>query len=136
MMRHRAETFAEFYAAYRAEHRDPTNRALHLVAKLAMIAALAGAAFERSLLALGAAPVLGVVPCWLGHLVFERNRPTAWSRPSSSLLGSLVARLTGRSDGRAAGSRRGRPYYSFLADLTMCLEMLRGTFAAKHAAVE
>jgi hypothetical protein len=119
-------TFAEFYVAYRAEHRHPANRAFHLVAKVAMLAALAVAVVERSLLALGAVPVLGVAPCWLGHWLFERNLPTAWTRPAGSLLGALVGRLTGRGRREAGGAR---PYYSLLADVVMCGDMLSGWVA-------
>ena len=126
----RRESFATFYAAYLAEHRHPANRLLHLAAKLAASAALGVAVWQRSVLAVAATPVLAVAPCWVGHLVFERNRPTAWSRPSASLLGWAVRRITGRSPGRG-DSRRGRPYFSLLADLTMCRDMLRGRGAAR-----
>jgi hypothetical protein len=118
-------SFAEFYPAYLADHRHPVNRALHLAAKLAMVAALATAVLERSLLAALTAPMLAVLPCWLGHWVFEGNRPTAWTRPSASALGSLALAITGAPG--ATASRGGRPYYSFLADLKMCLSMVRGS---------
>lgn len=118
-MRADRQRFGEFYVAYRAEHRHPVNRALHLVAKLGIVVAVAVGVVERSVLALLAAPVLGVAPCWIGHFVFERNRPTAWTRPSASLLGALVRGRAG------AGERRGRPYYSALADVRMCWDMLR-----------
>ncbi len=112
-------TFDAFYAAYLMEHRHPANRALHLFAKVAMLAAAVTAVAVPSLLALVAIPVAAVVPCWLGHWAFEHNRPTAWTRPSASLLGTLASRITGR--GR---SRGGRPWYSFAADLRMCATML------------
>ena len=111
-------TFGEFYTAYLAEHQHPANRALHLLAKVAMLAALGLAAIGSSLAALLLAPVLGVLPCWLGHFVFEHNRPTAWSRPAASLLGSLTR--------AGARSGEGRPWYSFVADLRMCRDTLRG----------
>lgn len=86
-----------------------------------MAAALAWAIGRRSVWALLAAPILGVVPCWLGHLWFEGNRPTSWTRPADSILGTL-RRLSSRE--RAPGAARGRFYYSFLADLKMCGAML------------
>ena len=118
-----SEPFETFYEAYLRQHRHPVNRALHLVAKFAMLAALAAAIMRGSFALLVAAPFLGVVPCWLGHLV-EGNRPTAFSLPSASLLGSLGKGLMGKRN-----PAQGRPYYSFLADLRMCQDMLRAGFA-------
>ena len=98
------------------------NRALHLFAKTAALGALAAALALRSptgrIAALIAAPLLLVAPCWLGHLLFERNRPTSRTRPSSSLLGSLTLSLSSGARGS------GRPWFSLLADLRMCLGML------------
>jgi hypothetical protein len=115
-------TFAEFYAAYLEAHRHPWNRALHLSAKLAMLGLVLLAALRGQPAWLLAVPIAGVLPCWIGHLLFEGNRPTSWTRPSASLLGA-VRRLVGRgSDSRVrAGERR---YWSFLADLRMCAAML------------
>src|ERR1700686_814220 len=118
-------TFSEFYADYLAHHRHPLNRALHLAAKLLAIAALAAAVHERSALLLLAVPVLAVAPCWIGHLLFEGDRPVSWTQPAASLLGSL-----GRIGGIGGISARPprppgvRPYYSFAADLRMCGAML------------
>jgi hypothetical protein len=122
-------TFAEFYRAYLAHHRHPLNRGLHLLAKLLAIAALVAAVGEKSVLLLLAALALAVAPCWLGHLCFERNRPVSWERPSASLLGTLAGWIKWRpsrrqADARAAPAPTGRPYYSLLADLKMCGEML------------
>lgn len=130
-------TFSEFYADYLAHHRQPWNRALHLAAKLLALAGLAGAVYERSVLLLLAVPVLAVAPCWIGHLLFEGDRPVSWTQPAASLLGSL-GRICGIGRGGRGGhggdNARGarprprppgvRPYYSFAADLRMCGAML------------
>lgn len=113
-------TFEEFYVAYLAQHRHPANRALHLFAKFAMAALLVVAIVDRNWLALAAVPFAGVLPCWLGHLLVERNRPTSWTRPAASLLGTLRAKLTLHR--HAAGG--GRAYWSFASDLRMCAAML------------
>ncbi|HEV7731677.1 MAG TPA: Mpo1-like protein [Candidatus Binatia bacterium] len=121
-MRERTESFDAFYAGYLTAHRHPLNRALHLAAKVAALTALVVAAWRWSLPALLAAPLLAVLPCWAGHLAFERNRPTSWTRPSASVLGGVVNALTGRA---ATPSRPGRFWYSFAADLRMCGDLLR-----------
>ena len=118
-------TFSEFYADYLAHHRQPWNRALHLAAKLLALAGLAAAVYERSALLLLAAPVLAVAPCWIGHLLFEGDRPVSWTQPAASLLGSL-GRICGIGGigGRPSRPPGVRPYYSFAADLRMCGAML------------
>jgi len=137
------QAFTEFYAAYLEDHRHPANRALHLLAKLLAIAGIAAAVYRRSLLWLLAVPVLAVAPCWIGHLLFERNRPVSWTQPSASLLGTLFGWrrwLRRPAPGqppplapapppppraaRAARAGAGRAYFSLLADLRMCAGML------------
>jgi hypothetical protein len=117
-------TFSVFYADYLAHHRHPWNRALHLAAKLLALAGLVAAVYERSVLLLLAVPVLGVAPCWIGHLLFEGDRPVSWTQPAASLLGSL-GRICGIGNGGDTARPPGvRPYYSFTADLRMCGAML------------
>ena len=113
-------TFAEFHLAYLAQHRHAANRALHLFAKFAMAALLVLAVVDRSWLALAAVPFAGVLPCWLGHRFVEHNRPTSWTQPAASVLGTLRGKLMFH---RAAGNG-GRFYWSFAADLRMCASML------------
>jgi hypothetical protein len=126
------DSFPAFYAWYLTEHRHATNRALHVAAKVAALGALGVAVWDGSVTALVMAPVLAVVPCWVGHLLFERNRPAAWSSPSASLLGTIVGAVMGRSATGGAPSRRGRAYYSLLADLTMCRDILAGRGHARR----
>jgi hypothetical protein len=146
-MNQRDPSFSEFYAGYLGHHRHPANRALHMLAKLLAVAGIAAAAYQRSFLILLAVPVLAVAPCWLGHLWFEGNRPVSWNQPSASLLGTLGALFGIRAGGGTgtgrtgvaggpggAGTGRGqRAYYSFLADLRMCGEMLTGKGAARSS---
>lgn len=117
-----SSSFDAFYADYLQQHRHPANRALHLLAKAAMLGALATAIGGRTPWPLLLVPVVGVTPCWLGHWLFEGNRPTSRTQPDASLLGTLAARLTRRP----AASSGGRPWYSFAADLRMCAAMLAG----------
>lgn len=115
---------------YAAAHRHPLNRGLHLAAKVAALAVLVVAFTSRSVLALALVPIAAVVPCWLGHALVEGNRPTAWSAPAASLLGSLAAAIGARPRGDAA--RPARPYYSLLADAVMCAGMVHA--AARRCA--
>ena len=108
--------------AYLAAHQNPWNRALHLCAKFAMLAVVAVAAWLRQPAWLLATPFVGVAPCWLGHLLFEGNRPTSWTRPAASLLGAVRALFEPRA--KAKKTESARRYWSFLADLRMCAAMV------------
>jgi hypothetical protein len=80
-------SFAEFYPFYLGEHRHPTCRRLHFVGSTLALACLAMA------LATGRGGwFLGALACgygfaWIGHFVFEKNRPASFRRPLWSFLG-------------------------------------------------
>jgi hypothetical protein len=95
----RYRSFREFYPDYLAEHRNPTSRRLHF-AGTALVLATAGAALLTGRwLWLLAVPIFGYGFAWVGHLVFERNRPATFRHPLYSLAGDFVMfkdLLTGR----------------------------------------
>ncbi len=53
------------------------------------LAALVVAGVTRDWRWLIAAPVAGYAPAWLGHLVFEHNRPETFGHPGWSLISDL-----------------------------------------------
>jgi hypothetical protein len=83
-------TFREFYPDYLAEHRDPTCRRLHFVGTgLVIIVTLAAVVSGRWLWLL-AVPVVGYGFAWMGHFLFEHNRPATFKHPLYSLAGDFV----------------------------------------------
>ena len=83
-------TFAEFYPYYLREHRNPTCRRLHVVGSALVLVMLAYAiAFRRPGLLL-ALPFIGYGFAWVGHFVFEKNRPATFTYPLYSLMGDWV----------------------------------------------
>jgi hypothetical protein len=101
-------TYAEFWPIYLAAHADRRNRALHYAATLGALGAAALGLLTWDWRWLIAAPVIGYAPAWLGHLVFERNRPATFAHPVWSLAGDfrmLALFLAGRLGGelRRAG---------------------------------
>jgi len=80
-----AMSYAEFWRRYLDAHRDPRTRALHYLGTLLGMAALVIAGITRDWRWLIAAPVAGYALAWLGHLVFEHNRPETFGHPLWSL---------------------------------------------------
>ena len=84
-------SFAEFYPYYLSEHENRTSRRLHFCGTLAVLSIAACALFGVInawwLLAL---PVCGYGFAWLGHFVFEKNRPATFQHPFYSLAGDFV----------------------------------------------
>jgi hypothetical protein len=98
-------TYAEFWRRYLDAHRDPRTRGLHYLGTSLALAALAVAAATRDWRWLVAAPILGYVPAWLGHLAFEHNRPETFGHPLWSLLSDF--RMLGLfARGRLGGELR------------------------------
>jgi hypothetical protein len=93
MTTHTAErfhSFAEFYPFYLQEHSNPTCRRLHCVGSLLVLAILAYAIASGNLLWLIALPFAGYGFAWVGHFVFEKNRPATFKYPLWSFMGDWV----------------------------------------------
>ena len=81
------KSFAEFYPFYLGEHRHPWCRRLHFVgASLGLICLGMLVATQRpQYLFYGL--VCGYAFAWLGHGVFEKNRPATFKHPFYSFVG-------------------------------------------------
>lgn len=86
----RFANFREFYPFYLSEHRHPLSRRLHFVGSLGVLASLLLALGTGQPRWLWAAPVCGYGCAWIGHLVFEKNRPATFKHPLYSLAGDWV----------------------------------------------
>jgi hypothetical protein len=103
-------TYCDFWAHYLAAHADPRSRALHYAGTLAALTLLGGVAAKRDWRWAAAAVVVGYAPAWLGHAVFERNRPATFSHPIWSLVSDfrmLGLFLSGRLAGELSHYRIG-----------------------------
>src|SRR5712691_5870521 len=94
-----AMSYGEFWQRYLRAHADPRTRVLHYVGTLAVVAFVGLAATQSDWRWLVAAPLAGYGPAWLGHAVFEHNRPETFGHPVWSLASDirmLGLFLTGR----------------------------------------
>lgn len=84
------QSFADFYPFYLSEHSNPTCRRLHflgsslsLVCLLLLFTTGQAKYFLYGLLC-------GYGCAWLGHFVFEKNKPASFKRPLYSFMGDWV----------------------------------------------
>jgi hypothetical protein len=95
----RFTSFAQFYPYYLQEHSNSVCRRLHYVGSLLVLSILGYALFTQQWLWLLAMPVAGYGFAWVGHFIFEKNRPATFDYPLWSLAGDWVMlkdALTGR----------------------------------------
>ncbi len=95
----RFSSFAEFYPYYLQEHSNDICRRLHYVGSLLVLGILGYAISQQQWSLLWLVPVAGYGFAWVGHFVFEKNKPATFKYPLYSLLGDWVMlkdALTGR----------------------------------------
>ncbi len=83
-------TFKEFYPFYLSQHQHKLCRRLHFVGSLAILLLCSYVLFTARIQLLLFVPILGYGFAWLGHFVFEKNRPATFTYPWYSLLGDWV----------------------------------------------
>lgn len=83
-------SFAEFYPYYLSEHRHPVCRALHYTGSLLVLTVLTVSLWAEQYVWLWALPFIGYGFAWIGHFIFEKNRPATFSHPFYSFLADWV----------------------------------------------
>ena len=73
--------FEEFYPFYLGEHADRTSRRLHVIGTSAAVLQMLAAVLMREPLLLLSALVTGYGFAWVGHYMFEKNRPATFKHP-------------------------------------------------------
>ena len=85
----RFNSFEEFYPFYLEQHRHPVCRALHLAGVISAICLALVAAMRQEWIWLLLMPLVGYSFSWIGHFIFEKNRPATFGHPFYSLLGDF-----------------------------------------------
>lgn len=86
----RYTSFREFYPFYLGEHRHPVSRRLHVVGTLSMLVITVLALVTRNWRLVLAGIVIAYALAWIGHFVFEKNRPATFQYPLYSLRGDFA----------------------------------------------
>ncbi|MCG8312897.1 MAG: DUF962 domain-containing protein [Pseudomonadales bacterium] len=101
MSENQYQNFADFYPFYLSEHSDRTCRRLHFVGSSLVLLMLAYVVLSGKWVLLLTLPLIGYGFAWLGHFIFEKNRPATFKYPLYSLIGDWVMfkdMLTGKID--------------------------------------
>lgn len=86
----RYSSFQEFYPFYLAEHSNRLCRRLHFIGSTLVLATLVLALTTRTANWLWLAPLFGYGFAWVGHIVFEKNRPATFKYPLYSFAGDWL----------------------------------------------
>ncbi|MGS0681185.1 Mpo1-like protein [Shewanella sp. 125m-7] len=89
-MSKRYSSFAEFYPFYLSQHQDKACRSLHYIGSSLVITTLIYSVLSANLALLLLLPVIGYGFAWVGHFVFEKNRPATFEYPWYSFLADWV----------------------------------------------
>ena len=83
------KTFSDFYPFYLREHSNRTSRKLHFLGTCGVISLMILFFFTGEMMILAFLPLIGYGFAWVGHFVFEKNRPATFKHPFYSLLGDF-----------------------------------------------
>lgn len=81
----RIKTYSEFYKYYLSEHSNKTCRLLHFIGTtLVFLLAFLAIYLNKPVLWVFV-PLMGYGFAWIGHLIFEKNKPATFRYPLWSL---------------------------------------------------
>lgn len=80
------KTYKEFYPFYLSEHENPVNRLLHFIGTFLVFICLFMSIYTGKYFYIILIPVVGYGFAWIGHFVFEKNKPATFQYPFWSLI--------------------------------------------------
>ncbi len=86
----RYETLESFWPFYLNEHSDPVNRRLHVIGTTISVLWVAGCLLTGRWRWIPLALVPGYAFAWVGHFMFQKNRPATFKYPGKSLASDFV----------------------------------------------
>ncbi len=86
----RIGSFAEFYPFYLTQHADRMCRRTHFIGSTLALAGLAMFLYSANRWWILVSLVMGYGGAWIGHFVFEKNRPASFAQPLYSFRADWV----------------------------------------------
>ncbi|MGB0936065.1 MAG: Mpo1-like protein [Colwellia sp.] len=84
------KSFDTFYPFYLSQHQDKTCRRLHFIGSFFIVLLTIYSVITSQYKLLFFIPLIGYGFAWVGHFIFERNRPATFTYPIYSLIGDWV----------------------------------------------
>lgn len=84
------KTFKEFYPFYLSEHSNKTCRLLHFIGTTLVLVLLIIGLVSGNYQIFWFLPLAGYGFAWIGHFVFEKNKPASFKQPFYSFAGDWV----------------------------------------------
>ncbi|MDA8793709.1 DUF962 domain-containing protein, partial [Bacteriovoracaceae bacterium] len=72
-----------------SEHSNKTCRRFHFIGTLLVIITFIFTVYNQNWIQLWLLPLFGYGFAWIGHFVFEKNKPAAFRQPFYSLMGDF-----------------------------------------------
>ena len=83
-------SFKDFYPYYLSEHQNVHCRRLHVIGSSLVLLTCLYSLLSHNWAALILLPILGYGFAWVGHFVFEKNKPATFKHPFYSFIGDWV----------------------------------------------
>ena len=83
-------SFREFYPFYLAEHSNRLCRRMHFIGSTLVLLTLAWLIVSQRWGWWWLLPIFGYGCAWIGHFLFEKNRPATFRHPLYSLAGDWM----------------------------------------------
>lgn len=84
------KNFSDFYPFYLSQHENKTCRRLHFLGSSLIILLITFVAVSQYFALLWLIPIIGYGFAWIGHFIFEKNKPATFIYPIYSLIGDWV----------------------------------------------
>lgn len=84
------QSFKEFYPFYLSQHQNGVCRTLHYIGTICLLSLLVFAIVKEMYALIALTPLVGYGFAWVGHFVFEKNRPATFKYPLYSLMGDFI----------------------------------------------
>ncbi len=85
-MSERYQNLKEFYPFYLSEHKDPTNKILHFIGTGLSLSLLTYFIYTVQFTKIPLILLVGYSFAWVGHFIFEKNRPATFKYPLMSFI--------------------------------------------------
>ena len=83
-------SFKKFYPYYLSEHKLKINKILHIIGSLLGLISLITVVYLENYKYIPLSFLFGYTFAWIGHFVFEKNKPATFKYPIYSFMGDWV----------------------------------------------